>query len=81
MCNTVDPWGGSYYIESLTHQLVERAMIHINEINDAGGMTRAIEKGIPKMRIEQAATQKQAKIDNKEIIIVGVNKFKLEKRK
>ena len=78
VCNTVDPWGGSYYIESLTHQLVERAMIHINEINDAGGMTRAIEKGIPKMRIEQAATQKQAKIDNKEIIIVGVNKFKLE---
>ena len=78
VCNTVDPWGGSYYIESLTHQLIERAMIHINEINDAGGMTRAIEKGIPKMRIEQAATQKQAKIDNKEIIIVGVNKFKLE---
>ena len=78
VCNTVDPWGGSYYIESLTHQLVERAMIHINEINDAGGMTRAIEKGIPKMRIEQAATQKQAKIDNKEIIIVGVNKFKLD---
>ena len=78
VCNTVDPWGGSYYVESLTHQLIERAMIHINEINDAGGMTRAIEKGIPKMRIEQAATQKQAKIDNKEIIIVGVNKFKLE---
>ena len=78
VCSTVDPWGGSYYIESLTHQLIERAMIHINEINDAGGMTRAIEKGIPKMRIEQAATQKQAKIDNKEIIIVGVNKFKLE---
>ena len=78
VCNTVDPWGGSYYIESLTHQLIERAMIHINEINDAGGMTKAIEKGIPKMRIEQAATQKQAKIDNKEIIIVGVNKFKLE---
>ena len=78
VCSTVDPWGGSYYIESLTHQLIERAMIHIDEINDAGGMTRAIEKGIPKMRIEQAATQKQAKIDNKEIIIVGVNKFKLE---
>ena len=78
VCNTVDPWGGSYYIESLTHQLIERAMIHIDEINDAGGMSRAIEKGIPKMRIEQAATQKQAKIDNKEIIIVGVNKFKLE---
>ena len=78
VCNTVDPWGGSYYVESLTHQLIEKAMTHINEINDAGGMTQAIEKGIPKMRIEQAATRKQAKIDNKDIIIVGVNKFKLE---
>ena len=78
ICNTVDPWGGSYYIESLTHQLIERAMTHINEINDAGGMTKAIEKGIPKMRIEQAATRKQAKIDNKDFIIVGVNKFKLD---
>ena len=78
VCNTVDPWGGSYYIESLTHQLIERAMIHINEINDAGGMTKAIEKGIPKMRIEQAATRKQAKIDNQDFIIVGVNKFKLK---
>ena len=78
VCNTVDPWGGSYYVESLTHQLIERAMIHINEINDAGGMTKAIEKGIPKMRIEQAATRKQAKIDNKDFIIVGVNKFKLD---
>ena len=78
ICNTVDPWGGSYYVESLTHQLIERAMIHINEINDAGGMTKAIEKGIPKMRIEQAATRKQAKIDNQDFIIVGVNKFKLK---
>ena len=78
VCNTVDPWGGSYYVESLTHQLIERAMTHINEINDAGGMTKAIEKGIPKMRIEQAATRKQAKIDNKDFIIVGVNKFKLD---
>ncbi len=78
VCNTVDPWGGSYYVESLTHQLIERAMIHINEINDAGGMTKAIEKGIPKMRIEQAATRKQAKIDNQNFIIVGVNKFKLK---
>ncbi len=79
VCNTVDPWGGSYYVESLTDQLIERAMVHINEINDAGGMTKAIEKGIPKMRIEQAATRKQAKIDNKDFIIVGVNKFKLKK--
>merc|ERR1712078_766777 len=76
-CDTVDPWGGSYYVESLTKELIEKAMIHINEINDAGGMTKAIEKGIPKMRIEQAATKKQAKIDNKEFVIVGVNKFQL----
>ena len=77
-CDTVDPWGGSYYVESLTKELISKAMLHIREINDAGGMTKAIEKGIPKMRIEQAATKKQAKIDNKEIVIVGVNKFKLE---
>ena len=64
--------GRSYYIESLTkNSLINNG--HINEINDAG-MTRAIEKGIPKMRIEQAATKKQAKIDNKEFVIVGVNK-------
>ena len=78
ICDTVDPWGGSYYVESLTKELINKAMIHINEINDAGGMTKAIEKGIPKMRIEQAATKKQAKIDNKEFIIVGVNKYRLE---
>jgi len=78
ICNVVDPWGGSFYVEKLTEQLIERAMSHINEINEAGGMTKAIEKGIPKMRIEQAATRKQAKIDNKEFIIVGVNKFTLD---
>ena len=77
-CETVDPWGGSYYVEYLTEELIEKAMVHINEINDAGGMTKAIEKGIPKMRIEQAATKKQAKIDNKEFVIVGVNKFQLD---
>ena len=77
-CDTVDPWGGSYYVESLTKELISKAMLHINEIKEAGGMTKAIEKGIPKMRIEQAATKKQAKIDNKEIIIVGVNEFKLD---
>ena len=76
-CDTVDPWGGSYYVEYLTEELIEKAMVHINEINDAGGMTKAIEIGIPKMRIEQAATKKQAKIDNKEFVIVGVNKFQL----
>ena len=77
-CDTVDPWGGSYYVESLTKELISKAMLHIYEINVAGGLTKAIEKGIPKMRIEQAATKKQAKIDNKEIIIVGVNEYKLE---
>ena len=78
ICHTVDPWGGSYYVESLTNELINKALVHIDEINDAGGMTKAIEKGIPKMRIEQAATRKQAKIDNKDFIIVGVNKFKLD---
>ena len=78
ICKTVDPWGGSFYVEKLTQELIEKAMVHIKEINDAGGMIKAIEKGIPKMRIEQAATRKQAKIDNKEFIIVGVNKFTLE---
>ena len=75
--NTVDPWGGSYYLESLTDNLIKKSWKHIEEIDNLGGMTKAIEKGIPKLRIEQAATKKQAKIDSKESIIVGVNKFKL----
>ena len=74
--NTVDPWGGSYYLESLTDNLITKSWKHIEEIDNLGGMTKAIEKGIPKLRIEQAATKKQAKIDSKESIIVGVNKFK-----
>jgi len=74
--NTVDPWGGSYYLESLTDDLIKKSWKHIEEINNLGGMTKAIEKGIPKLRIEQAATKKQAKIDSKESIIIGVNKFK-----
>jgi len=74
--NTVDPWGGSYYLESLTDNLIKKSWKHIEEIDNLGGMTKAIEKGIPKLRIEQAATKKQAKIDSKESIIVGVNKFK-----
>ena len=61
-CDTVDPWGGSYYVEYLTEELIEKAMVHINEINDAGGMTKAIEIGIPKMRIEQAATKNKQKL-------------------
>ena len=78
ICKTVDPWGGSYYIESLTDELIKKAKIHIDEINKAGGMRKAIEKGIPKMRIEQSAAKKQAKIDNSEQVIVGVNKYKLK---
>ena len=75
---TVDPWGGSYYLENLTNSLVKKAWVHIEEIESYGGMTKAIEKGIPKMRIEQSATKKQAKIDSKKEVIVGVNDFKVD---
>ena len=75
---TVDPWGGSYYLENLTNSLVKKAWAHIQEIESYGGMTKAIEKGIPKMRIEQSATKKQAKIDSKKEVIVGVNDFKVD---
>ena len=78
ICKTVDPWAGSYYVESLTDELIKKAIIHIDEINRAGGMRKAIEKGIPKMRIEQSAAKKQAKIDNYEQVIVGVNKYKMK---
>ena len=78
VCKTVDPWAGSYYVESLTNELMQKALIHIKEIEDAGGMIKAIEKGIPKMRIEQAATKKQAKIDNKDFVLGGVNKNRLK---
>ncbi len=72
---TVDPWAGSYYVETLTHQIAHRAWELIEEIEKMGGMTRAIETGIPKMRIEEAAARKQARIDSKKDIIVGLNKF------
>ncbi len=72
----VDPWAGSYYVEYLTHQLVERAWKHLQEVEELGGMAKAIETGIPKMRIEEAAARKQARIDAAKDIIVGVNKFK-----
>jgi len=78
ICNTVDPWGGSYYIEKLTEQLIERASIHIEEIEEMGGMTKAIETGIPKMKIEQSAAKKQARIDSGQDTIVGVNSNKLQ---
>lgn len=76
---TVDPWGGSYYVESLTNEILENTWKLINEVEELGGMTKAIEAGIPKLRIEEAAARKQARIDSGQDIIVGVNKFRLEK--
>jgi methylmalonyl-CoA mutase len=76
---TVDPWAGSYYIEKLTHDIAQRAWEHLEEIEELGGMTKAIEKGIPKLRIEQAAAKKQAKIDSGKDKIIGVNCYRLEK--
>lgn len=75
---TVDPWAGSYYVEYLTDQLTKRSWDLIQEVEELGGMTKAIEAGIPKMRIEQAAARKQARIDSGQDVIVGVNKFQLE---
>lgn len=74
----IDPWGGSYYVETLTDQLVQRAWSLINEIEDAGGMTKAIEAGIPTMRIDRAAARKQARIDAGKDVIVGVNRFRAD---
>jgi len=76
---TVDPWGGSYYVEYLTHELAGKAWKLIEEIESLGGMAKAIETGLPKMRIEEASARKQARIDAKKDIIVGVNKYRLEK--
>jgi methylmalonyl-CoA mutase len=76
---TVDPWAGSYYVESLTKEIADKAWEHIQEIESLGGMTKAIEAGIPKLRIEEAAAKKQARIDSGQDIIVGVNKYRLEK--
>jgi methylmalonyl-CoA mutase len=73
---TVDPWAGSYYIEKLTHEIAEKAWSHIQEVETLGGMTSAIKSGVPKLRIEEAAARKQARIDSGQDIIVGVNKFK-----
>ena len=73
----VDPWGGSYLVETLTHELAGRAMAHIREIDGLGGMARALETGLPKMRIEEAAARRQARIDSKAETIVGVNKYRL----
>lgn len=77
--NVIDPWGGSYYVEALTDQLIKRAWEHIEEIENLGGMARAIETGLPKMRIEEAAARRQAQIDSGKETIIGVNKYRLEK--
>jgi methylmalonyl-CoA mutase len=78
ICRTVDPWGGSYYVESLTNKIAERAWKLIEEVEELGGMAKAIEKGIPKLRIEEAAARKQAKIDAGKEIIVGVNQYQVD---
>lgn len=76
---TVDPWAGSFYVESLTNEIAQNAWKLIEEVEELGGMTKAIESGIPKLRIEEAAARKQARIDSNQDIIVGVNKYRLEK--
>ena len=76
---TVDPWAGSYYVEILTDEIAKKAWALIEEVEELGGMTKAIEEGIPKLRIEEAAARKQARIDSGQDIIVGVNKYRLEK--
>jgi methylmalonyl-CoA mutase len=75
---TVDPWAGSYYVEKLTHDIAQKAWQLIEEVEELGGMTKAIEAGIPKIRIEEAAARKQARIDSGQDIIVGVNKYRLD---
>ena len=74
-CDVIDPWGGSYYVERLTHDLAKKALQHIDEIENLGGMAKAIEAGIPKMRIEEAAARTQARIDSGRQVIVGVNRY------
>jgi methylmalonyl-CoA mutase len=75
----IDPWAGSYYVESLTDEIMNRAWAHIMEVEELGGMAKAIGTGLPKMRIEEAAARRQAKIDSGSEVIVGVNKYRLEK--
>ena len=76
ICNVIDPMAGSYYVESLTSSIVEESKKLINEIDEVGGMVKAIEMGIPKMRIEESSAKRQARIDSNEETIVGVNKYK-----
>lgn len=78
ICRVVDPWGGSYYVESLTHELMHKAWGLIQEVEALGGMAKAIETGLPKMRIEEAAARRQARIDSGKEVIVGVNRYRYE---
>lgn len=80
ICNVVDPWGGSHYLETLTHEIAEKAWALIKEVEELGGMAKAIETGIPKMRIEEAAARKQARIDSGKDVIVGVNNYKTDEK-
>lgn len=75
-CKVIDPWGGSYFIESLTHDLAQKAWAHIREVEELGGMAAAIDKGVPKLRIEEAAARTQGRIDSGKQTIVGVNKYR-----
>ncbi len=75
-CDVVDPWGGSYYVERLTHELAQRAWEHILEVEELGGMTKAIQAGIPKMRIEEAAVRTQARIDSGQQAVIGINEYR-----
>ncbi len=79
ICKAVDPWAGSYYVENLTNEIAHNAWKLIQEVEELGGMSKAIETGIPKMRIEEASARKQAKIDSRQDTIVGINKYKLDK--
>ena len=78
ICRVVDPWAGSYYVETLTHELAHRAWAHIQEVEKLGGMAKAIESGVPKMRIEEASARKQSRIDSNIDTIVGINKYRLD---
>ena len=77
ICKEVDPWAGSYYVEALTNEIAQKAWAHIQEVEKLGGMAKAIESGIPKMRIEEAAARTQARIDSGQQTIVGINKYRL----
>ncbi|MDU4960779.1 MAG: methylmalonyl-CoA mutase [Sporomusaceae bacterium] len=79
ICKVIDPWGGSYYVEALTEELARRSWAHIQEVEALGGMAKAIDTGLPKMRIEEAAARRQARIDSAKEMIVGVNRYRLEK--